>query len=106
MNAPHWVLVTLGIGMAVLIVSIPVVLVPRIQLVTAAENIRVALPATEVKDVMPSPIAGLYQFKAGDNILYASGSGRYLVIGNIYDLQTAQDLTQPEVLSPSGSEQP
>lgn len=62
-------------------------------LASVAANIRTALPATDVQSVSASEIPGLYRFQAGDNTLYADASGRYLLVGHIYDLQTAQDVT-------------
>ena len=35
----------------------------------------------------------MVEIEAGQNILYADPTGRYLVVGNIYDMHTATDLT-------------
>ena len=58
-----------------------------------AGAIRRALPSTSIDAIRPSPVPGLVEVVAGRNVLYASASGRYLVIGHIYDLQAARDLT-------------
>lgn len=75
------------------------------SLTAVAVNIRTALPATDVQAVSESEIPGLYRFQAGDNTLYADATGRYLLVGHIYDLQTAQDVTQTD-FPPSVYEQP
>ena len=60
----------------------------------ARERIAAALPGTVVESVAPAPVPGLYELVAGDNVLYTDAAGRYLVVGHIYDLATATDLTQ------------
>jgi len=61
---------------------------------SAVENtVRKALPGTQINTIQPSPIEGLVEIEAGSNILYADPTGRYLVVGNIYDMHTATDLT-------------
>jgi thiol:disulfide interchange protein DsbC len=59
--------------------------------VTAA--VRRALPGTTVSEVRAAPIPGLLEVVAGRNVFYTDAGGRFLVIGSIYDLATAQDLT-------------
>ena len=58
-----------------------------------ARRIRQALPATPIRSIRPAPVAGLYEVVAGRNVLYADPTGRYLLVGHIYDLRTATDLT-------------
>jgi len=57
------------------------------------KTVRKALPGTQIKTIQPAPIEGLVEIEAGPNILYADPNGRYLVVGNIYDMHTATDLT-------------
>lgn len=57
------------------------------------DTVRKALPGTQINTIQPSPIEGLVEIEAGQNILYADPTGRYLVVGNIYDMHTATDLT-------------
>ncbi len=59
--------------------------------VTAA--VRRAMPGTTVSEVRAAPIPGLLEVVAGRNVFYTDADGRFLVIGSIYDLATAQDLT-------------
>ncbi|HET9694508.1 MAG TPA: DsbC family protein [Steroidobacteraceae bacterium] len=51
------------------------------------------LPGATPNDVAPSPIPGLYEVTMGGLIAYVSEDGKYLVTGNVYDLQTQMNLT-------------
>lgn len=55
--------------------------------------IRKALPNTVIVSVRTSVIPGLAEIVGSDNILYSDPTGRYLMIGSIYDMQTATDIT-------------
>ena len=57
------------------------------------ETIHKALPNTRIDSVGFSAIPGLVEIVAGSNILYSDPTGNYLVVGSIYDMQTATDLT-------------
>ncbi len=57
------------------------------------ETVRKALPNTQITAIQPAPIEGLVEIVAGRNVLYSDPSGRYLVVGSIYDMQSATDLT-------------
>lgn len=59
----------------------------------APARIHAALPSTQIDAIDTTPIRGLYQVTAGTNQFYADGTGRYLVFGHIYDVQTRRDLT-------------
>ena len=50
-----------------------------------------------VSDVRKSPIAGLYEVTLGKQIVYTDSTARYLVLGNIRDTNTGEDLTQARV---------
>jgi thiol:disulfide interchange protein DsbC len=61
---------------------------------TAIEQaVRRALPSTRIDAIAPAPIPGLVEVVAGDNLLYTDPTGRWLVVGHLYDLKTARDLT-------------
>lgn len=78
----------------------------------AAQTISGAMPGTTIKSTMPTVIEGLYEVVAGENVLYVDTTGRYLVIGSIYDLKDDKDLSaarREEVLRASvasGAPQP
>lgn len=51
------------------------------------------LPSTAITSSRPSVVNGLTEIVAGENVLYVDTTGRYLVIGSIYDLQEDRDLS-------------
>ncbi|MGI9245254.1 MAG: DsbC family protein [Steroidobacteraceae bacterium] len=51
------------------------------------------LPGATAGDVSASPIPGLYEVTMGGVIAYVSEDGKYLVSGNVYDLETQVNLT-------------
>ena len=57
------------------------------------ETVRKALPNTQITTIQAAPIDGLVEIVAGKNVLYSDPTGRYLVVGSIYDMHTAIDLT-------------
>jgi thiol:disulfide interchange protein DsbC len=48
----------------------------------------------KVEDVRPSPIAGLYEVRAGTEVGYVSSDGRYYVDGDVFDMTSRQNLTE------------
>lgn len=59
-----------------------------------ADNLRALYPATQIDDVRPAPIAGIYEVVMGKNIGYTNSEGRHFLFGHVFDMQTRQDLTQ------------
>lgn len=59
-----------------------------------ADNLRALYPATQIDDVRPAPIAGIYEVVMGNNIGYTNSEGRHFLFGHVFDMQTRQDLTQ------------
>jgi thiol:disulfide interchange protein DsbC len=51
------------------------------------------LPGASASDVAASPIPGLYEVTMGGLIAYVSSDGKYLLSGNVYDLDTQVNLT-------------
>jgi thiol:disulfide interchange protein DsbC len=47
-----------------------------------------------VTGVQKSPIAGLYEVVLGKQIVYSDPTGHYVLVGNIRDTDTGEDLTQ------------
>jgi thiol:disulfide interchange protein DsbC len=56
------------------------------------------LPKTPLTAVKCGKISGLCEVQAGNNLFYTDPSGRYLVIGRVYDMETRQDLTAARLL--------
>ncbi|GEQ99210.1 thiol:disulfide interchange protein DsbC [Iodidimonas gelatinilytica] len=55
--------------------------------------LKTTLPNTEISSVRESVLPGLYELVTGSNLLYVEKSGRYALIGTLYDLQSHVDLT-------------
>jgi len=51
------------------------------------------LPGASPGDVAPSPVPGLYEVIMGGLVAYVSADGKYLISGNVYDLDTQVNLT-------------
>mgnify|MGYP003341837132 CR=1 FL=1 len=47
-----------------------------------------------VEDVQPSPIEGLYEVRSGAEVGYVSADGRYYVDGDIFDMQSRDNVTE------------
>lgn len=57
------------------------------------EKVVAKLHGASPEDVALSPIPGLYEVTMGGLIAYVSADGKYLVSGNVYDLDTQANLT-------------
>ncbi len=66
---------------------------------TAPDPVRTAmaaaLPGVTIDSVRPSPVGGLYEVMVGPQLVYVSADGRYLIQGDITDLQTRKSITEP-----------
>ncbi len=51
-------------------------------------------PEVEAENVSQAPVNGLYQVALGTQVAYLSPDGRYLLQGDIYDLDTNENLTE------------
>jgi thiol:disulfide interchange protein DsbC len=49
----------------------------------------------KVEDVKPSPIPGLYEIRSGAEVGYVSTDGRFYVDGDVFDMKSRQNLTEP-----------
>jgi thiol:disulfide interchange protein DsbC len=65
----------------------------------AEKNIRASLgksfPKVQIDAVGKSPVPGVYEVSIGANIAYATEDGRYLITGDLLDLSTNSNLTDP-----------
>lgn len=52
------------------------------------------LNGVSVDDIKPSPLDGVYEVSIGSNVAYVTTDGRYLMQGELYDLETSQNLTE------------
>jgi len=55
------------------------------------EKIKKQFPQLTVEEITASPVDGLYQVIASGNIIYVTKDGRFLMAGDIYDLDNAQN---------------
>jgi len=49
----------------------------------------------KIEDVKPSPVAGLYEIRSGAEVGYVSTDGRFYVDGDVFDMNSKQNLTEP-----------
>lgn len=56
-------------------------------------QIKKAMPKTQIDAVRVAPVKGLYEITAGGNLVYIDEEFSHLMIGEIYDLKTGENLT-------------
>jgi len=56
------------------------------------------LPKTQLTAVDCGKIDGICEVQARQNLFYTDPTGRYLIIGRVYDMETRQDLTAARLL--------
>jgi thiol:disulfide interchange protein DsbC len=61
-----------------------------------ADKLDKAIPSMKPDRVSHTPIPGLYELTYGPDILYMTKDGRYLLDGNMFDLQERKNLTLPK----------
>ncbi|BBL58921.1 bifunctional protein-disulfide isomerase/oxidoreductase DsbC [Methylomonas koyamae] len=55
------------------------------------------MPEGKIDAVKPSEIQGLYEVTMGGNIFYASEDGKYLVQGQLFDVQAKKNITETKL---------
>jgi thiol:disulfide interchange protein DsbC len=64
---------------------------------SSASDVRAAIAKRleiKVEDVRPSPIEGLYEVRSGAEVGYVSADGRFYVDGDVFDMDSKQNLTE------------
>jgi thiol:disulfide interchange protein DsbC len=88
--------IPVSVLMLSLVVSLPAASQPAPA--TAAPDPRVAIaarfPEIRPEQIAPSTVPGLYEVRIGSKIAYVSANGRYLLQGEIIDLDTDLNLTE------------
>jgi thiol:disulfide interchange protein DsbC len=51
-------------------------------------------PGSKLDDLRPSPIPGIYEFMQGADVSYLTADGKYFLDGNLYDMDTRENLTE------------
>ena len=59
-----------------------------------ANRLHTIVPGYDVNSVKPTPVNDLYEFVGDGRVLYISGDGRYIISGNIIDLDSRKNLTE------------
>lgn len=63
---------------------------------TAEANIRSKLktlmPELPIDSISPTPVQGLYQIKSDANIIYITDDGKYIIQGDMYDVQKEENV--------------
>ena len=58
------------------------------------ERILEAFPELDATAVRPAPMEGMYEISIGSQVGYISGDARYLIQGDLFDVETEQNLTE------------
>jgi thiol:disulfide interchange protein DsbC len=58
------------------------------------EEIAAKLNGVSADDIVESPLEGLYQVMVGSNVAYVTADGRFLIQGEIYDLESLENVTE------------
>jgi len=61
---------------------------------TIAQGLQSLLPDAEITSITPSPIAKIYQVMIGPDVVYVTGDGRYVLKGDLLDLQERRNLSE------------
>jgi thiol:disulfide interchange protein DsbC len=51
-------------------------------------------PEVSANDVTPSPIPGIWQFPMGADVAYVSGDGKYIIAGDLYEIDSRTNITE------------
>src|SRR5690606_16568573 len=58
------------------------------------EELAAKLNGVSPSDITASPIEGLYQVAVGSNVAYLTADGRFLIEGEVYDLESLENVTE------------
>jgi thiol:disulfide interchange protein DsbC len=58
------------------------------------EELAAQLNGVDADDITDSPLPGIYQVTVGSNVAYVSKDGKYLIQGELYDLDSSRNLTE------------
>lgn len=83
-----------GLLLAVSLVSLPSFAADEGRLAEFRERVAKMFPGP-LGDVFETPVPGLYEVVVGPQVFYMSEDGQYLVQGNIINLSTRENITEP-----------
>lgn len=58
------------------------------------EELAATLPGVEAQEIFDSPIPGVYEVAVGPQVAYLSADGRYFIQGDLFDLDSNQNLSE------------
>lgn len=58
------------------------------------EQLAASLPGVEAADIRETQLEGLYEVTLGTRVVYVSGDGRYMIQGQLVDLEARRNLTE------------
>ncbi len=58
------------------------------------DELAALLPGVAIDHISDSPITGIYEIAVGTNVAYVSDDGRYLLQGELFDLDSSENLTE------------
>lgn len=62
------------------------------------KNLGARVPGLDhIDEIRPTPMAGLYEVRVGNNLLYTDAKGDFLIEGSLIDTRLRRDLTQERV---------
>lgn len=60
-------------------------------------NLRNNLPDLVIDRILPLPVPGIYEIDSGRKVFYVDSTGKYAFVGNLLDLSSKTNLTEPRV---------
>ncbi|WP_260294777.1 DsbC family protein [Sedimenticola hydrogenitrophicus] len=67
------------------------------QIAQVRQSLALLLPDVLPDSIRPTPIPGLFEVVVGARLVYVTGDGRYLIEGEIIDLEQQKNLTNPRL---------
>ncbi|WP_275096128.1 disulfide isomerase DsbC N-terminal domain-containing protein [Sedimenticola hydrogenitrophicus] len=67
------------------------------QIARVRQSLALLLPDVLPDSISPTPIPGLFEVVVGTRLVYVTGDGRYLIEGEITDLEQQKNLTNPRL---------
>lgn len=69
---------------------------PATKAAAADPRVEIAkkFPGVKAEDILPSPIKGMFELRLGSDTAYISADGRYLINGDMFDVDARTNLTE------------
>ena len=80
--------------MALLAIALPFAVTVFAEDDDATAFIAQKFPEIDIDSVRPTPIPGIYEIRVGERLAYVSEDAKYMIQGDIYDLETEENLTE------------